>query len=358
MYSVDIIEVSKTNLLGAPAKITELGVSPITGMNMSFLLSKLAFNIAMSISFENITPILYYRLDMISSRLIEIMINKRCTNFRLISDPHLVFKDFSFSSRIGEVGQGLTRMFVQEILNQPFCINFEDYIARRRINVPNNQSRSDFIYIDFSKRERGLIDSKATFFKSIDENGNDLKGVGKQLRDGLNQCKNINSYINKPTSTVKIPFHKYGCSCIKFHDSNSVHNTKILYVDPVIDSEKISDEELFEDVLLYYLTLLEKINPDNVIEINRRFYNYETANYGGHEFYIIQPSDRLTSFINGLTKNKKKIIFGISTEIIKYIIEKNLDFFSNYDQIQNKFNRIEPKENYEIFKDGTVLAFK
>ncbi|MED3952602.1 hypothetical protein P4603_10930 [Priestia aryabhattai] len=355
MFSIDVLEVTKYDLTkNNPSKLVEYLWSDISGTSMLFTLEKLTISITLTTTFEDVAPTLYIGLDNIYSKLLEMMIDRSKGNFRLVSNSNLVFKDFSFSSKIGEIGQGLTKIFVQEILEVPICLNFEDYAMRRGLNISKNMSKSDFIYIDIVRRQRGLIDSKGSFFHSHNENTNDLKGVTGKLKKGLSQCDAINGHLN--SLSRKITIHKHGCSCIKFHDSDSKHNTKIIYVDPELEAEKISDEELLEDIKIYYSNLIYKITGEEFSFNEENMQSKCTIqNYSGYEIVTFKNLNNLTLQLLNNLAHRTNTKFGILLDIWKSLFNNDLNTLLKYIPLNEK--KTEYNNDFEIFSDGSVLVY-
>lgn len=125
------------------------------------------------------------------------------TNLLLSESRYKRLRDFSKSTRIGEMAQGINALFVERRLGFPYIIDF-DLAKNHRLSTLNIQTSGktpDFVVLDTSLTRIGLFESKGNM------NGN----VAKDLRNAMEQ---INSVFNPTCIGTKIPVST------KFQDNN------------------------------------------------------------------------------------------------------------------------------------------
>ena len=149
---------------------------------------------------------LYY--DIIASLLSHLnFIDSTRTELVLSESRYKRLRDFSKSSRIGEMAQGVNALFVAKRLLFPYIIDFDlaKQKTARTLNLQTNGKSPDFLVLDRTLTKIGLFESKGNM------NGN----VTRDLRNALEQ---IDSVRNPPCFSVKIPVST------RFQDNNDVSN--------------------------------------------------------------------------------------------------------------------------------------
>tara|TARA_R110002050_G_scaffold158249_1_gene287509 strand:+ start:6199 stop:7353 length:1155 start_codon:yes stop_codon:yes gene_type:complete len=116
-------------------------------------------------------------------------------------------RDFSRTTRIGEMAQGLNVHFCGSRLNFPFIIDFD--LAKNHIlsqlNIQNSGKSPDFLVINQSLDKIGLLESKGTMGGVVSGKSGYLSGAMEQIDAVENPCFDYN-----------IPI------CIKFENNNDV----------------------------------------------------------------------------------------------------------------------------------------
>jgi hypothetical protein len=126
--------------------------------------------------------------DIIASLLSHLnFIDATKTNLLLIESRYKRLRDFSKSSRVGEMAQGINSYFVSKRLNFPYIIDFD--LAKEKtqatLNIQTNGKSPDFVVLDLTMTEIGLFESKGNM------NGNityDLIGAMNQINDVISPC--------------------------------------------------------------------------------------------------------------------------------------------------------------------------
>jgi len=143
--------------------------------------------------------------DVIASMLSHLnFINSPSNNFLLSVSRYKRLRDFSKSTRIGEMAQGVNTYFVAKRLNFPYIIDFD--LAREKtlgtLNIQTNGKTPDFVFLDASQSKIGLYESKGTM------NGR-VSGQNGYLDKALHQINDVN---NPPCFDYKLPI------CTKFEN--------------------------------------------------------------------------------------------------------------------------------------------
>lgn len=148
--------------------------------------------------------------DIIASLLSHLnFIDATKTNLLLSESRYKRLRDFSKSSRVGEMAQGINSYFVSKTLNFPYIIDFD--LAKEKtqatLNIQTNGKSPDFVVLDLTMTEIGLFESKGNM------NGNttaDLISAMNQINDVHSPCFDYNI----PVST-------------RFQDNNDYSNKRL-----------------------------------------------------------------------------------------------------------------------------------
>lgn len=145
-------------------------------------------------------------LDVIASLLSHLnFIDSSQTNFILSESRYSRQRDFSRSTRIGEMAQGINALFVGKRLDYPYIIDFD--LAKQKtnntINIQTTGKAPDFLVVKRDLRTIGLFESKGTM------NG-EVSGVRGYLSKAIQQIDAVHS----PCFESNLPF------CTKFEHNN------------------------------------------------------------------------------------------------------------------------------------------
>ena len=90
-----------------------------------------------------------YYFDIIQSILnLAFLINRQSRNLRLNSNRIHRLRDFSRTNKIGELGQGMTWLYLEEESDYPFVADFDYFCELNGIHIPPNSSTPDFVSQD------------------------------------------------------------------------------------------------------------------------------------------------------------------------------------------------------------------
>ncbi|WP_143785667.1 hypothetical protein [Ohtaekwangia koreensis] len=151
-------------------------------------------------------------------------------------------RDFTRTSRTGEVAQGITYLLAQEYLRFNSVVDFEGYINSRGGIIPAKSSTPDFIMQNHNLNFNvGLIESKGSYPEKSDPVKSSLKKALKQCHSGQNLLTNFD-----PRYTIT---NKYGVH-IKFEDELSSQSSVGYLADP--QSLPVRDERNLSIIRYHY----------------------------------------------------------------------------------------------------------
>lgn len=126
--------------------------------------------------------------DVLASLLSHLnFIDTTQTNLLLSESRYRRLRDFSKSTRIGEMAQGINTSFVSNRLHFPYIIDFD--LAKNKtlatLNIKTNGKSPDFVVLNSAMTKIGLFESKGNM------NGNatsDLISAMNQINDVISPC--------------------------------------------------------------------------------------------------------------------------------------------------------------------------
>ncbi len=145
--------------------------------------------------------------DIIASILSHLnFVTKNSNNYlQIYESRYKRLRDFSKTTRIGELAQGINALFVQDRLNYPYVIDFH-YFYEKVYGTPyGDRSTPDFVVLNEDFRKVGLFESKGEGAVS-----STITGINGKLNDALTQLK----VITKPCAEELIPI------CARFEQNN------------------------------------------------------------------------------------------------------------------------------------------
>lgn len=167
-------------------------------------------------------------------------------------------RDFSKTSRIGELAQGVNYLFLQDRLDYPYIIDF--HLFCKKNGIPLSRKTPDFVVLKKNLRETGLFESKGE--------GAPRNAVKTKLRGAMNQLNAVtNIYANK-----LIPV----CSRFEYNAKNSSIN---------------------------YCNIDETCEDLNIDDLNLKLFKQHYASW----FYLIGDFDRADQLVNQTSFNNLNI---------------------------------------------------
>jgi hypothetical protein len=299
-------------------------------------------------------------VDCISTLISTYNIIASSDDFKLLESRLDRLRDFSKSSRIGEIAQGVAYLFAQEKLKYPIVTDFHYFLAKQGITVPAKETTPDFV-CQKKKADKNviLLESKGTEINATTS----IKGV---LSKGKTQCDNGQLLMKTAGFNVT---NKY-VACAEFSVDASANKSTIHFVDPENDRQ----DSLFDDSLFkfhyaswFYLVgdhsnVTKLINGEN-IDFRRNY--YDEISYKNEIYYVanwrhlerILRNNRLKSlFFRGLIFDPfyhYQIKIGISKKIIDHLSGSKI--LESIPEFTIQSNEEFDDQQINSFIDGTII---
>lgn len=305
--------------------------------------------------------------DVIASMLSHLnFIDSTHTNFLLSESRYKRLRDFSKSTRVGEMAQGINALFIGKRLNFPYIIDF-DLAKEKTLTTLNIQTRGktpDFVFLDITSTKLGLFESKGTM------NGR-VSGKTGYLSKAMEQIDNVYN-----------PCFEYAAPvCTKFEDNNDVNlnlipndrKSSINYALSEIECTNPKDLKLLKK--LHYASWFYLIgdfnrvdailNENNVIPIqleNDPIYVLDTDTDKGNPIFWVREE-----YIFSLTPNEKKSFptayfstgFWFENEYKIGIYQSVIEALYDINQDNIIFQLPESNINYlRKYPDGTLIYLR
>lgn len=284
------------------------------------------------------------------------IINTSSRNLKLNKNEFENLRDFSGKTRIGEIAQGITYLFSQEILNYPIVVDFEGFL-KNYSNIKIEGKTPDFILQNHSDFNIALIESKGHYATNTN------KSTKGKLNTALLQCNNGEIILKNNKSNYSVN-KKYGV-CLKLYSQNNEEESELQYVDP---SEDISNNEFNMDIIQYHYASLfllfgnfkiyEKLiskellsNSDIENRIKIKIFDKEYVKFEINEFLY---KWNFWDNINFISENKI-INYAVRIEVLEFLMGKT-KYFGNIDFIIKNENLLE--DNIKYFFDGVIIIQK
>ncbi len=298
--------------------------------------------------------------DIISSLLSHLnFVDLNNNNLTLSESRYKRLRDFSKSTRIGEMAQGINTYFVTKRLGFPYFIDYDLAKEKTSIRFESGGKSPDFVILNSTLTKVGLYESKGNM------NGN-------ATRDLLSAFGQINDVYSPPCIDYKIPVS------LRFQDNNDYSNKKIRKIrkssinyafvetDCSTHKEYIPLKKLHYASWFYLVGDFKRVEAileeNNVPEINDNDQFYELDNTTDEQnpiYWVKQPlllenNTFLNGFVtyfflHGYFRTSKNFKIGIYKKVIDGLVNEADEGFQS------------PERNIAYLKkysDGTLLYFK
>lgn len=328
---------------------------PVNGVTpLQFRGWRLAIAMARTIASRHLDRIEYYS-DIFSAYLgLLNIVHPNVPNIRLSSNRLDMLRDFSRTSRIGELGQAIVWLYLMEN-NYPFINDFRFFCHHNNIAIPPNSSTPDFI------AQTAAISIDICLVEAKGKETLATTSIKSKLRKGLQQCDAGELLLAGSAFNVQ----KKLAFCTEFSDENNGLDSTLSYSDPKLNANSKVRNDL--PMRLHYASWFYIIgdfkNVNNLVKgekinLNEKMYNRE--HFNNTTYWTISPYnsfllENLSSINkdNGvfsffpifLTETKMKL--AISEGVISRL--QKLD-----DSILFNFGN-ESSESQELFSDGTAI---
>lgn len=259
-------------------------------------------------------------------------------------------RDFSRTTRTGELAQGISYLFTQEKLDYPFVVDYHLFCELFTIVIPDGSKTPDFVVLKSDFSQIGLMESKGEASKT-----SNITGTSGKLGTAMNQLESVDN----PCASELIPI------CTRFENDGNTLNSAIHYA--LVSNECDQDEKLRRRVLRqhysswFYLIgdftratqlLLEEgftaleddVNyvlevDDNKTEVYwvERPFGFEFLNDGTYSRFFIHVD----------MPARQEVKFGIYKTVVDRILNNSIESKIEFPE--------ETTDNYNRFLDGTVI---
>ncbi len=272
------------------------------------------------------------------------LIDGRFRNLRIRAAYLSHLRDFSLSTRIGELGQGLSWLFAQEKLSYLYVVDFRYYVKKKWPAVAITGRKSTPDYILTTGKRLSLLESKAT--TGVDKGAHNVA-----LRDGILQCEEGRRILNANGAQVTSEF-----SVVSVLAKDPTGNSYLYFADPGHDEPEVADP--FDLIRLHYASWFALAGDYETKERLSSFkapqedHLIDSRPFSGRRFLIVQPSldhgDEGTWAADLDREFFTETQWGIDEEVWHMIVAG---------EDINRLPEIKPRSNSEaeLFSDGTIL---
>lgn len=277
-------------------------------------------------------------------------------NFVLLSDRLKRLRDFSRTSRIGELAQGVNYLFTQERLGFPFVIDY--HLFCELTGIATTGRSPDFVVLSRDMRTLGLMESKGE-----SPSGWGVKG---KLKSALEQ---IELTVRRFLRTL-LPIRKKIPCCTKFssdiHQASTIHYCDIDIGTPT--AWVLKPGQLFKLHYASWFYLVGDFHRARQLVANGNMTNLTEATEQGIIYTfderlqvywietIVVDTDttggRLRFLLERWPPRHRNFALGIHKSVVDILVKPS----DAINEVQ-----IAPGEtggNYEWFNDATVLRFQ
>lgn len=274
--------------------------------------------------------------DIISSLLSHLnFIDLNGDNLTLSESRYKRLRDFSKSTRIGEMAQGINTFFVVDRLGFPYFIDYDLAKEKTSIGFKNKSKSPDFVILNSSLSKIGLYESK----------GNMNGTPSKDLKSALTQ---INHVYNPPCIDYKVPV------CTRFQNNNdfsmkkprkprkSSINYALIETDCSDPKDYTTLKKLHYASWFYLVGDFTRVNAileeNNIPEINQEdpFYELDTTTDKENLIYWVKSPlnfnysnsfNELYIYLNNWSRKKNNFRIGIYKSVIDNLVSNSNDRF-------------------------------
>jgi hypothetical protein len=282
------------------------------------------------------------------------IINAASHNLKLNPIQTKSLRDFSLTSRIGELGQGLAYIFAQEKLKYPYVADFRGYLAKHGKPLPiRRQSTPDFVLSNQSSHNLALLESKSGFGTNQAEKA--------EIKKGLSQCESGKAIIQRELKPFVVT--KTFCASSNLVHALSPEESVLNYVDP---SYEVANNDFTLDLVRFHYASWFSLVGDlsNMVRLYENAYLVQDVKYESRTFnnetFLLQPQSRFSFFLGRgplwtLGLRRFPFVTPVRVGISEYV----------WTQLSQEDSKMETRifepvsnEEAELFTDGTIVFYK
>ncbi|MEH7111566.1 hypothetical protein V7124_04180 [Neobacillus niacini] len=275
----------------------------------------------------------------------------------LVDDINLKFRDFSLTTRVGELAQAISYLFAQDILGKPIIVDFEGYLRSQGHYIKvDKQSSPDFVLCDSLKAKQiDLLESKGSTVNQV------KNGLKSTLRVALEQCDSGKSILAASPigSAVK---NSFGTVVLFPEESVTSWDACVHFSDPEIETDVTVKDPL---ALIKYhfaswfmlIGLTEEAVGLASGENLQMMQPIEEKIVDDKKYYILNKSHGLfpniinDDFFAKIGSEKKK--YGIASEVFELLSTGDFQSIKDHLLIYNPISN----DDMELFSDGTIILY-
>lgn len=346
---------------GHAKKVQKGGLLPVSG-KMRFSLFRLAVALAKTVLTRDPVDEDLIKEVRAALYMLDSLLDMTVVDLRLAHRFRHKFRDFSKSSRMGELAQAASFVFAQEVLGHPLVLDFHGYLQSQKIPEVSPKVRTpDFALLFHSGSHRPtLLESKGTSPLGKTE------AVKSDLKDGLDQCYAGESHIiahAKPFYRAKSSFG----TVLVAAEIKDAWPSFFAFCDPEKDDDKGMQDPIGA-ARQYYSAFLLLAGQR---KLSRALFN-STLRRGQMEQssqveqiadvpYFVFNMHRTYNLFTPLLAKKKGVPprrlpdqWLVRVDIIQAIVDNNSTAFTSImEELSKELSSIEVQRDTMIFRDGT-----
>lgn len=264
-------------------------------------------------------------------------------NLRISYTFKNLFRDFSKTTRIGEIAQGLNYVFAQKILNCITIRDFDEYLKDNGLYKGYKGQHPDYVTI-YRDKTRGILESKGSILNPT-----------QMMISGLVQCSCGRTVVGAKRAYASAVWFSINGPKMK-------RNTTLHYIDPEEQNDEVHEAEYRISLLkefakwfciagLYDVALIlskgEFVTQDMLSKYTSIYSQndrYLQVNQLAEEVPLILSKQEVSS-------EKLRIDFGISNSLMQFVTGK-----ADYKEQEEKYENIDNGMYvYESYSDGTWI---
>lgn len=241
------------------------------------------------------------------------------------------YRDFSKTSRTGELAQAINYIFAQEKLGYKFVLDYEEFISATKTPTKKTGAAPDYVLFGKNSKNLAVLESKGSSASAKLP----LATIRSRLFSAMNsQCGDGVRHLQKNGHLVS---HSYA-SLVELVESSDVGESIIHFADP--DYDEFDNVDYSKAVKSHYsrwLSFIGILGSDLVANPNE----FENIEVNGEQF-VVQRTSNVDRYLNVPIRYgvSEKVLSMYKTGSFKDIYAMNTEVYSS--------------DNVEIFSDGTI----
>ncbi|EII2981675.1 hypothetical protein LG772_000203 [Vibrio parahaemolyticus] len=241
------------------------------------------------------------------------------------------YRDFSKSSRTGELAQAINYVFAQEKLGYKFIFDYDEFLIANNIPAKTSGATPDYVMLGKSRSNLAVLESKG----SSASNELPLTILRTKLQAAMDdQCQSGVRYLQNNRQRVSNSY----VSLIELAEVSDLRESVIHFADPNYDEfDEIDYSKTVENYYSRWLSFIGLMDNTSAFEQQK----FDVVEYEGNDFYV-QKSLRIDRYLN------LPIRFGISVKAVSLFRQGLFRELYRLEIEQLSLDKV------EVFSDGTI----